>query len=203
MNRPSLLLLAALLLVAGPAAAYDESEASELDSQVVRVWHEPAVPAPGEQWQGWIQFTPEHNVTKVLYQVCNVGVACIAPPTPAMRLNHTTWTYHTADYTDAQGNPAPWGDETLSNGEDWRVGTQFYLTRDDGLRQALPEGIDFSDPACKDRYQECSETHYLAWDMPAGPVGNAGQGAPGLGSIAVLVGLLAVSYPMRNRHQRR
>lgn len=194
---PPALLLAVLLVL--PATAYDESEAPAVDPRIERVWHEPAVPAPGQQWQGWIAFVPGHDVTEVLYQVCNVGVACIAPPTPAVRLNDTTWTYDTADYTDPQGNPVPWGDDTLDGGRDWRVGTQFFLrTADNDTLQAVPHGENLSSPACEGRYRECSETHYFAWDMPAGPVG-AGRDAP---APLLAPALLLVALALRRRHDR-
>lgn len=203
MRRAATLLLLLLVLAVAPAAAYDESEAPTLDPQVVRVWHEPMVPAPGEQWQGWISFVPGHNVTEVLYQVCDVGRACIAPPTPAQRLNETTWTYHTADYTDpVNGRPVPWGDASQTDGRDWRVGTQFFLTRADGSSGKLPHGLDLTSAECKGRYKECSETHYLAWDMPAGRVGAAGEGAPAPGVSVLVVALAAAAVAVRARTGR-
>lgn len=197
---PSLLFL---LLFIAPAAAHDESEAPALDPQVARVWHEPAVPAPGEQWRGWIRFVPGHNVTEVLYQVCDVGRACIAPPTAATRLNETTWTYHTADYTDpVTGTPVPWGDASQTGGRDWRVGTQFFLTRADGNQSRLPHGLDLTSEECRGRYVECSETHYLAWDMPAGRVGGAREGAPGPDVAVLVAALAAVAVTRRARTGR-
>lgn len=198
MKRAAPLLLPLLLLLSS-VAAYDEAEAPQVDARVERVWHAPDVPAPGEQWRGWIRFVPGHNVTEVRYQVCDVGRACVAPPTPAVRLDNETWTYHTSDYTDPlSGTPVPWGDASQTSGKPWRVGTQFFLDHADGSTAKLPHGLDLAGPECKGRYRECSETHYFAWDMPAGPVGAAGNGAPGP-AVAVLLTVLACLVALRRR----
>ncbi len=200
-----LLPLAALLVLANPVAAYEESDAPLLDPQVVRVWHSPDQPEPGAQWTGGIEFVPGHNVTEVRFQVCNVGEFCVAPPTLAQRLGDNEWTYDTNDYRDPLGNPVPWGDEDATDGADWRVGTQFFLTHADGNHTELPHGLDLTSEECEGRYRECSETHYFAWDLPAGPVASAGEtdrGAPGPAPLLVLGLLLLAAYPLRNRQGR-
>ncbi len=188
-----------LLLGAAPVQAFEESEASSLDARIVAVWHTPAVPEPGTQWQGFIQFTPGHNVTAVRYQICDVGNACFAPPTPATRLNETTWTFDTDNYRDPTfDRPILWGDASYSGGAPWRVGTQYFLTQSDGNMTVVPHGEDFASDVCKDRYRACAETHYIAWEMPAGRVG-ASEGAPGLGLVGILVAVAVVGAAVRKR----
>ncbi len=193
------LLLAAPLTVQG----YEESEAPQLDPRIAEVWHDPPIPAPGTQWNGYIRFVEGHNITAVSYQICDVGNACFAPPTPAKQDSENMWSFYTDDYRDPTfDRPILWGDASYSGGEPWRIGTQFYLTHGDGNLTVVPDGVQLATEECKGRYRECAETHYFAWDMPAGNVGSQDQGAPGIGLIALLALLGLAAYPLRNRHER-
>ena len=186
MNR---LLWLALLVLVPVAGAVDEADAASADERIAAVWHEPAVPEPGQQWQGYIRFEPGHNITTVRYQICNVGSACFAPPTPAMRVDDDTWRFDTFDYR-INGQTVAWGDARDFDGQDWRVGTQYFIVtegQEDTPEnwQELPHGIDLADPSCKGRIKECSETHYFAWDLPAGALAGDEQ-APGPGLVALM-----------------
>ena len=101
-------LVAALLLLAVPVAAYEEAEAPSVDARIALVGHAPETVTPGTQWEGTIQFVPGHNVTAVRYQICKVGLSCFAGPTLAEQVNATTWRFDTNDYT-VLGRLIDWG----------------------------------------------------------------------------------------------
>lgn len=184
-----------VLLLVPAAAAYDESEAPALRDDVMRVWHEPAVPEPGEQWMGYIQFEPAHNVTAVRYQICNVGAACFNPHTLATQVDDNTWSFDTRDYVNPNvpdSEPVPWGDASIF--ETWRVGVQFFLIESGAADEPenwveFPHGEDLADEACEGRTLECIETHYLAWDMPAGEIADKESPGPLL-IVPLLIALL-------------
>lgn len=160
------LVLGLLLLLAGPAAAYAEGEAPTVDPRIAATWHEPAVVRPGQQWEGFLRPAEGANVTSALYQVCEVGRQCFAPPTAAERLPNGTFRFHTSDYR-AAGRPVEWE-------AGWRVGVKWCLAEggaDPGSCGWVPsqEGDD-------------PEMHYFAFDIPGG---DKGSPAPALGVLAV------------------
>lgn len=202
-QRSALFLLAALVVAAPTALAHDEADAPMLREDVEAVWHEPEVPQPGTQWEGFIRFEEGHNVTGVAYQICRVDASayCFAPPTPARPVDGRTWTFNTSDYK-ANDRPVQWG---IEDGTPWRVGMKFILDHTDDTNGAFPHGVDFSDPECEELgFQACNETHYLAFDMPgAKPAGNDAPVHPLLAIAAVALALLyAVPRPPAGRATR-
>lgn len=183
-----LTVLAVMVLGALPAGAYNESEAAQVRlmedhrSDVVRVWHEPPTVQPGTQWRGFIQFSVGNAMENVSYQICRVGFSCFAPPTPADRLNATTWTFDTNRYLSASSRqPVSWE-------AGWRVGMRFVLS------ERLPNGTLASDGFPKGLANDTNlEYHYLAFDMPPAP---PKRGVPGpsltvAGASIAVAGLLA------------
>jgi len=149
-----------LLVLAAPAAAYEEHEAPRVrvvergDDDVVAVWHEPEIVQPGTQWNGFVRFREGHGILNVSFQVCDVGRVCFAAPVEAERLDNDTWTFDTDNYRSL-GKP-------IHYKAGWRLGTQFILTErmPDGTVEtySFPEGIEKPDDL---------EYHYFAFDMPA------------------------------------
>lgn len=186
-SRAALLATALALVLAAPAAAYDETDAARArvaetgESDVVAVWHEPAVVQPSTQWHGFIQFAPGANVTAVRYQICHVGYSCFAPPTPAQRVNATTWTFDTNHYLAAGSNrPVDWQ-------AGWRVGMKFILdqsTPHGALETAFPNGTANPDSL---------EFHYLAFNMPP-----AAKNSPAV-APALAIGILLLAAALRRR----
>ncbi len=176
-----------ILLLAVPAAAYDEAEAAQVRlaetgrDDVVAVWHEPAIVQPGTQWHGFIRFAPEANVTLVLFQLCRVGYNCFAPPTPAQRLDDATWGFDTQDYIP------PGSDRPIDWKAGWRVGVQFVLnqsTPDGPMQTVFPNATE--DPGD-------IENHYISFNMPA-PKKTTPSPGPG-----VFVLVLAAATLLRRR----
>jgi hypothetical protein len=164
--------LAALQAVPS-AAAYDESEAPSLRPDVLRVWHEPEAPQPHTQWRGFLQMRPSSNVTEAHYQVCRVGQACFAPPTPAGRLDDGTFAFDTSGYL-ANGRPVDYQ-------AGWRLGVKWFLTEPNATAE-FPKGPDLASPECAgDAAMRCSESHYFVFTMG----GEAGRPAPGPGLAAL------------------
>jgi hypothetical protein len=172
-----------LLLLVAPVAAYSEADAPNVRfaetgrDEVIRVWHEPEVVAPGTHWRGFIEFKPDTEVAGILYQICHIGYSCFAPPTPAQRLNGTTWTFDTNDYLAAgSGHP-------VSRQPGWRVGMRFVLNekRDgESIETSLPDGTANPDDL---------EYHYLAFDMPAAEK-KSPAAAVGLGIVILLAAVV-------------
>lgn len=183
MRVPAALALLALVALLPPAAAHAESEAPELRDDVAATWHEPASPPPHTQWHAFLELRPDANVTAVHYQVCRVGQACFAPPTPAGRLANGTFSLDTAGYL-ANGRPVDYQ-------AGWRLGVKWFL---DG--QEFPAGPDLSSPECAgDAAMACSERHYFVFTM--GGDGRKPAASPGL---PLVVGLLAVAACWTRRH---
>jgi hypothetical protein len=164
-----LVALAALLAAAAPAHAHPESEAPLLRDDVVRAGHEPETVLPHTQWVGFVELEAGTNVTAAYYQVCRVGQACFAPPTPA-----------TLVPASGQGGPSFRFDTStyLANGRPvdyqagWRIGVTWLFEErlDNGTTQMVrfPEGPDVLAPECQgDAATACAEAHYLAFDIPA------------------------------------
>lgn len=177
-------LVAALLLLAVPVAAYEEAEAPSVDARIALVGHAPETVTPGTQWEGTIQFVPGHNVTAVRYQICKVGLSCFAGPTLAEQVNATTWRFDTNDYT-VLGRLIDWGINEPGESGDWRVGVQYVLyTQGDDIDdpfggELVPHGVDVTSPECDAMgWQACAETHYFAFDMPARQAPGADAPAP-------------------------
>lgn len=180
--------IALALLIALPAAsAYEEEEAPRVRlyeaglDDVARVWHEPEIVQPGTQWEGFIQFRDGHRVMEVLYQICDVGRVCFAPPTPAEQIDNNTWTFNTTDY---RGSGA---DRPIHYEAGWRIGTQYILTEetDNGtVTRKFPEGLE---------KPEDLEFHYFAFDMPEAKA----KGISGPGGWLVLMALIASAWRRR------
>lgn len=173
----------ALLALASswPVQAHPESSAPTLRPDVLRAWHEPFDLAAHEQWHGFLQFAPGSNVTAAAYQVCQVGKTCFAPPAPAEDLGNGTFGFDTQDYT-VNGQPVDYE-------PGWRLGVKWFLTESPGNRTVeFPRGPDLSSPECAgDGALDCSEQHYLTFDLPAAP-----KGAP-LGPLAILALMMALA----------
>lgn len=157
-------LLALLVLAAAPASAHPESAAPSLRPDVVRAGHEPEVVLPHTQWRGFLELEPGSNVTAAYYQVCRVGQACFAPPTPADRIANATFGFDTADYL-ANGEPVDYE-------AGWRIGVTWVLEErlSNGTTRLVrfPVGPDVLSPECQgDAAAACAEAHYLAFDIPA------------------------------------
>ncbi len=188
----SVLLTAAAALLPA-AAAHAESEAPSLRPDVLAAGHEPANVLPHSQWRGFLRLAPESNVTSASYQVCRVGQACFAPPTPAVHVG-SEWRFDTAGYT-VNGKPVDYQ-------PGWRLGVKWWLTetRGDGSNVAVefPAGPDASSPECQgDGAAGCAEQHYLAF----GVVDNRTHGLPAPGPLAVL-GVVAVGVAFAGRRRR-
>ena len=185
------LALGALLLAAAPAAAWDETEAAALRSDVLWTWHEPEVPAPHTQWRGFIQLHPASNVTEVHYQVCRVGQACFAPPTAATEGGQRVFSFDTRGYL-ANGRPVDYQ-------AGWRLGVKWFLGEQLGngtvRTEEFPHGPDLASPECAgDAAMACAEQHYFVFTMG----GDAAKPSPGVG-LAALCGLLSVAVLLRRR----
>jgi hypothetical protein len=168
--------LAGLALLAGmpSAAAHPESAAPSLRPDVVRAGHEPAVVQPHTQWQGFIDLRAGTNVTSAYYQVCRVGQACFAPPTPAAALvqgdGTVTFRFDTSTYL-ANGQPVDYE-------PGWRVGVTWVLEErlSNGTFQStrFPEGPDILSEECQGgAASACAEAHYLAFDIADAPTKEA------------------------------
>lgn len=184
-----LVLVAALLLLPA-ASAYPESAAPSLDERIVRVWHEPEVPAPGTQWQGFMELAPGHNVSQVKYQICRVGQNCFAPPTPAQDMGDNVWRFDTNDYRDPiVGEPIHWGEDVNGDGSEWLVGVQYFLVDPDHeAGKPVPEGLEIPSEECDAvSWEECSATHYFVFAMPAET--SSGEQAPALPVAFLLIAL--------------
>ncbi|MCA1810454.1 MAG: hypothetical protein LC623_00380 [Halobacteriales archaeon] len=187
--------LAGLLLVAllPPAAAHAEQDAALLRPDVLRAGHAPDAVEPHRQWTGFLVLRPGHNVTAAQYQICRVGQACFAPPSPATRVGNDTFAFDTADYK-ANGKPVDYQ-------PGWRIGVQWVLTEGAGnaTRQSLfPQGPGPGDPACAGDAAAlaCQEQHYLAFDMA--PVAKE---SPAQGVALPVAALLALGVAGRARRR--
>ncbi len=175
-----------VLLLLPLASAYPESDAAALDPRVEAVGHDPAVPRPGEQWTGFLRFVPGHNVTEARFQICEVGIACFAPPTPmTLDADGRTFRFDTRDYVSpVNGEPVAWG---IDDGEPWNVGYRFVLLSDQNVTQ-LPHGLDCNDPENQYlEWTECDATHYFVFTMPGAK--QAGETTPGIGVPVLLVSI--------------
>jgi hypothetical protein len=193
--RPRLALLAiaaiavtALAVLPAPAAAHPESAAPSLRPDVVRAGHEPDVVQPHTQWQGFLEMAPDSNVTAAYYQVCRVGQACFAPPTPAEKVG-TTFRFDTSGYL-ANGRPVDYE-------AGWRLGVTWILEERlaNGTTSAVrfPLGPDVESPACQgDAALGCAEAHYLAFDIPAEE-----RGSPSVPAGLVLAALAVFAAAAR------
>lgn len=189
----------ALLLAAAGAAAHPESAAPSLREDVVRAGHEPAVVEPHTQWRGFLELDGSTNVTAAYYQVCRVGQACFAPPTPATMAEadpgkpvaeqRVRFSFDTAEYL-ANGRPVDYE-------AGWRIGVTWILEERlaNGTTQLarFPMGPDVLSPECQgDAALPCAEAHYLAFDIPAGE-----RGSPSPSLALVGLGLLATAFQAR------
>ncbi|HJQ93042.1 MAG TPA: hypothetical protein VJ874_02020 [Candidatus Thermoplasmatota archaeon] len=193
-----LLAVAALtaLLLPAPAAGHPESAAPSLRPDVFRAGHEPEVVMPHTQWTGFLELEPGTNVTAAYYQVCRVGQACFAPPTPATRVlsageGGPGFRFDTATYL-ANGKPVDYE-------AGWRIGVTWLLEERlaNGTTQMarFPAGPDVLSPECQgDAAMACAEAHYLAFDIPA--EGRDSPPAPLLSLLAAL-GLAAFAARLR------
>jgi hypothetical protein len=195
-ERPTLvlgsgaILLAVLLALAMPAAAYDEADAGLLrPDMVLSAGHLPTRVPAHTQWQGILTLRPGNHVLSAQYQVCRVGQACFAPPAPAQR-HGDTFVFDTANYTA--------GGRSVDYQAGWRIGVQWLLTEDAGMNETrtetFPEGRDLSGAGCAADPLGCQETHYIAFDME--PAAHAAPGAAVLPVAALLLGAAGA----RRRH---
>lgn len=182
------LLLAWAALAAVPATAHPESAAPTLRSDVLAAWHDPPVVEPHTQWHGYLQMTPDSNVTAASFQICRVGLACFAPPTPAQDLGNGTWGFDTNDYT-VNGRPVDYE-------SGWRLGVKWWLSERSGNGTSLvefPDGPDPSAPECDgDGALACAEAHYLAFDVERSP-----KGSPALPALGMALALAALAFVRR------
>lgn len=184
--------LAALLAVAAPSGAHPESAAPSLRPDVVRAGHDPEVVEPHTQWQGFLELREDTNVTAAYYQVCRVGQACFAPPTPADRLHRdlastVTFRFDTSTYL-ANGQPVDYE-------PGWRIGVKWILEEraDDGSTRVayFPDGPEVESPACQgDAAMACAEAHYLAFDIRDG---DRGSPSPSPLSVLLAISVAAVA----------
>lgn len=190
--------LLAVLFMPG-VQAIEEADAStvwlaqEGTNGVVAAGHLPTTVSEGEQFQGFIHFTAEVNATDVRYQICRVGEACFAPPTPATKMGDGNWTFDTNDYRD------PVFGEPVHYKAGWRVGVQ-YLLNVDGHNVTFPEGLSHEHPLAREDPVAWAETHYLAFnvasDAPTAPV-------PGPGPVMLIPGAAAAFMLMQMSKRRR
>ena len=172
------------------ASGYPESVAPEVrvaeggPDDVEGVWHEPPVVEPGTQWEAFIRFRTGHSVEGVMVQICDVGRACFAPPTPMLALpDGRTWTVNTTDYRDTSGHP-------IRYEAGWRLGMYFILSErlangslaSTGFPEGTADPLDY-------------ESHYLAFNMPAA----SSKGAPGTPIVLVALFLFAAAAAARRR----
>lgn len=189
--------MAALLAGAAPASAHPESEAPLLRADVVRAGHEPATVLPHTQWIGFVELEAWTNVTAAYYQVCRVGQACFAPPTPAemvpsARHGGPSFRFDTSTYL-ANGRPVDYQ-------PGWRIGVTWLFEERlaNGTTQMVrfPEGPDVLSPECQgDAVAACAEAHYLAFDIPA-----AGRESPSPHLGALLAALACAALAARRVH---
>ena len=186
---PSLALALALAAALAPSAGgHPESAAPSLRPDVLAAWHDPPAVEARTQWHGYLQLAPHSNVTAAAYQICRVGLACFAPPTPAQDMGNGTWGFDTTDYT-VNGRPVEYG-------AGWRLGVKWWLTEaraDGNVTVQFPQGPDPLSPQCDgDAALACAEEHYLAFDVARAPKGSP---APALALMACA--LLAVALARR------
>jgi hypothetical protein len=184
--------LGVLAALAMPASAHPESAAPSLRPDVVRAGHDPVVVQPHTQWQGFLELKPDSNVTAAYYQVCRVGQACFAPPTPAQKVG-TSFRFDTSEYL-ANGRPVDYE-------AGWRVGVTWILEErlPNGTLAAVrfPVGPDVTSPACQgEAALPCAEAHYLAFDIPAE---TRGSPAPAVVLLLATLAIVAVSAGRRQR----
>lgn len=182
----------AAALLATAASAYAESEAPSLRADVVRAGHEPAPLPPHVQWTGFLELAESSNVTAAWYQVCRVGDACFAPPTPAMR-EGSRFSFNTSGYL-ANGRPVDYE-------PGWRLGVTWLLeetTPDGGNRTVrFPEGPDLASEECfGDAALGCSELHYLVFEVAGDGQGRGASAPPAVG-MAVALALAAAIRRLR------
>ncbi len=190
------------LLAVGSVQAIPESDAAAVwheeqgNDLLLAAGHTPNVVPAGTQWSGFIRFDAAANVTSAQYQICRVGSACFAPPTPANQssADGQSWTFNTTDYRDVVY------DEPIFYEAGWRVGVQWILTID-GDEVFFPHGMNLSSAACDADWQACAESHYLAFVIaPAsGNVGEGGKGLPTAGVAAIAVALAVTAVGVRLR----
>jgi hypothetical protein len=181
------------LLLAGTASAHPESAAPSLRTDVVRAGHEPEVVQPHTQWEGFLELTAGSNVTAAFYQVCRVGQACFAPPTPAHK-DGPSFRFDTSDYL-ANGRPVDYE-------PGWRIGVTWILEErlPNGTTASVrfPVGPDVNSPECQgEAALPCAEAHYLAFDIPAEE-----RDSPGTTSTLLFAALAAIAVALhRGRHR--
>ncbi len=199
-----MLRLLLVILLVPTAAAVAEADAHLVDDRVEAVWHAPDEPQPGTQWTGGLRLAPDTNVTQVLYQICRVGEACFAPPTPANSADGRNWTFDTNDYRDpVQGMLIAWG-INLPHQHDttWEVGVQYFLrTPNNTAGDPVPRGIEELPPRdCVDAcWDEWSATHYFVFTMPATSAGQETTPAPGIPILLVLLAVGARNVAIKSR----
>jgi len=157
---------------------------------VVAYGHEPAVVEAGTQFTAFLRMEPG-AFGDVRVQVCIVSeLVCIISPRPATLADDgVTWRYNTSEFR-APGGSAPY----RWDGGD-RIGAQWFLAEDgEGGMQPFPDGIDMASPGCDGREAavRCYETHYVAFDIPAG-----GRATPAVGWLALALVLLVVARARR------
>ncbi|MGB1586603.1 MAG: hypothetical protein ACPHID_06125 [Thermoplasmatota archaeon] len=194
--------LALLMLLAVPVQAVSEADAPSVDPRIAAVGHEPAMPQPGEQWDGYIQFHEGHNVTDVIIKVCRVAVFCNIFGPEADQVDANTWRFNTAGKTFGGGS-VEWGiNDDPGDDSDWLIGVQYYIfTTDmevnltDGLSgdeleqaHALPTGQECGPELDRDAWAACEEGHYFTFLMEGRPRATAEAPAPFL--LVPLIGAL-------------
>lgn len=188
-SRVAALVWVALVIVAAPhAAAYPENQAANLRIDIVAAGHEPAEVAPHTQWSAFLTVTPDSNITAASYQVCRVGAACFAPPTPANRTGDT-FRFSTRDV------PA----NAVDFQPHWLIGVKWILTARDLSQQAFPQGPDLLSPACQGAASmSCQEQHYLTFAIAEEPAKSSS--VPGLPAAALACLVAAVLRVRSRRH---
>ncbi|HUR25580.1 MAG TPA: hypothetical protein VM327_06160 [Candidatus Thermoplasmatota archaeon] len=195
----------AAVLLAAPASAHEESAASGLRADVARAGHEPDVVAPHTQWRGFLELEAGSNVTAAYFQVCRVGQACFAPPTPAtlqpggggsetQGSKGSTFRFDTSDYL-ANGRPVDYE-------AGWRLGVTWLLeerlANGSSRLVRFPSGPDVLSPGCQgDAAMACAEAHYLAFDVPAASRPSPSPSAAMTALLVVATSLVALRRRVR------
>ena len=186
-------ILVAMTALAFPAMAHPESDAPLLRADVVGAGHEPAVVAAHTQWQGFLELSPDSNVTSAFYQVCIVGQACFAPPAPAER-DGNSFRFNTSTYL-ANGKPVDYQPS-------WHLGVTWLLEERlaNGTTQTVrfPVGPDVLSAECQgEAALACAEAHYLTFDIAGKP-----RESPGLPALGLLVLPLALAAILGRRRRQ-
>ncbi len=189
-----LLLLAALVMLALPAAAVPETDATaawqaqEGTDLVLGARHAPETVRGGEQWTSYLRVSDPSQVLRAGAKVCIIEqLVCIIQPSNATLIGDE-WAYDTATFRGPSGRNYDWPGG-------FNVGVQWILDMADGRQVEFPHGTPLEDPSCTGREVECFASSYLTFRLEEDP----DAGTPGPGPALALVALVAAAWTARRK----